>query len=51
MIRETVRSEMAMPSILSSPWIRGARHSGLAAAIRSINRRMSTGVAGRPGRR
>lgn len=33
MIRETVRSEMEMPSIFSSPWIRGARQSGLAAAI------------------
>ena len=50
MIRETVRSEMEMPSIFSSPWIRGARQSGLAAAIRSINRRISMAVAGRPGR-
>ena len=47
MIRETVRSEIAMPNIFSSPWIRGARQSGLAATIRSINRRISMSVAGR----
>ena len=51
MIRETVRSEMVMPSIFSSPWIRGARQSGLAVAIRSISWRISTAVTGRPGRR
>jgi hypothetical protein len=41
---------MVMPSILSSPWIRGARESGLAVAIRSISWRISV-AAGRPGRR
>lgn len=30
--RDTVRSEIPIPSILSSPWIHGARHNGLAAA-------------------
>lgn len=29
-MRETVRSETPMGSIFSSPWIRGARHNGLA---------------------
>ncbi len=48
MIRETVRSEMEMPSIFSSPWIRGARQSGLAAAIRSINRANLDGGGGSP---
>jgi len=48
MVREAVRSEMVMPSILRSPWIRGARQSGLAVAIRSISRRISAAVAGRP---
>ena len=48
MIRETVRSEMVMPSIFSSPWIRGARQSGLAAAIRSISWRISAAMAGPP---
>ena len=36
-IRETVRSETIRPSILSSPWILGARQSGLAIAICRIN--------------
>src|SRR3989442_15383141 len=31
--RETVRSATSMPSLRSSPWILGAPHSGLAAAI------------------
>jgi hypothetical protein len=39
--RDTVRSEIEMPGILSSPWMRGARHSGLAVNICSINRRIS----------
>ena len=32
-MRETVRSEIPMPSIFNSPCIRGARHRGLATAI------------------
>src|SRR5215469_506896 len=40
-----------MPSIFNSPWILGARHNGLAAAISSIRRRISTAVAGLPRRR
>jgi len=32
--RETVRSEISIPSFRSSPWRRGAPHSGLAAASR-----------------
>src|SRR5438270_572087 len=33
MSRETVRSEMLIPNLSSSPWIRGAPHRGLASAI------------------
>jgi hypothetical protein len=50
-MRQTVRSEIWMPSICSSPWSRGARQSGLAATIRSMRRRTSITVAGLPGRR
>src|SRR5205085_2977087 len=35
----------------SSPWIRGALHSGLAMLISRISRRISTGTIGRPPRR
>ena len=49
-MRDTVRSEMAIPSISSSPGILGARHNGLA-AVCSIHRRSSAAVPGRPGRR
>jgi hypothetical protein len=35
-----VRSETAMPSIFSSPWIRRARQKGWAPTILSINRRI-----------
>jgi hypothetical protein len=31
--RETVRSEMSIPRVQSSPWMRGAPHNGFAAAI------------------
>jgi hypothetical protein len=33
MRRETVRSGISMPSLKSSPWMRGAPHWGCAAAI------------------
>src|SRR3989441_12667267 len=42
--RETVRSATSMPSLRSSPWILGAPHRGLAAAIWAPAR----GVQGRP---
>jgi hypothetical protein len=31
--RDTVRSETSVPNLPNSPWIRGARHSGFAAAM------------------
>src|SRR5258705_12300266 len=40
-----------MPSLRSSPWIRGAPHGGLAMLISRISRRISTGTIGRPPRR
>src|SRR5258706_12076273 len=40
-----------MPSLRSSPWIRGALHSGLAMLISRISRRTSIGTIGRPPRR
>jgi hypothetical protein len=39
-----------MPSFCSSPWIRGAPQSGLAAAISATSKRMAESVLGRPGR-
>jgi hypothetical protein len=47
-MRETVLSETTGPSILSSPWIRGARQSGFSPAICTISRRISAGMQGRP---
>jgi hypothetical protein len=38
----------SMPSLSSSPWIRGAPHKGLAMLISRINCRTSVGTAGRP---
>src|SRR5262245_3393547 len=46
--RETVRSETSIPSLSSSPWIRGAPHNRLACAICSINAFTSESTAGRP---
>jgi hypothetical protein len=40
----------SMPSLRSSPWIRGAPHSGFAALMSRMSRRMSAGVFGRPPR-
>ncbi len=47
--RETVRSEISTPSFRSSPWIRGAPQSGLAAAMVVIRLRISALNRGRPG--
>ena len=47
--RETVRSEISTPSLRSSPWIRGAPQSGLAAAMFPISLRISDLMRGRPG--
>jgi hypothetical protein len=38
---------MLMPSLRSSPWMRGAPHNGLAMLISRISRRISNGTAGR----
>jgi hypothetical protein len=46
--RETVRSAMLIPSLTSSPWIRGAPHSGFAAAIRLTRAAISALTGGRP---
>jgi hypothetical protein len=48
MRRETVRSATSNPSLRSSPWIRGAPHSGLAAAILRTSAMISAFVDGRP---
>src|SRR5258707_10212438 len=47
----TLVCPISMPSLRSSPWIRGAPHSGLAMLISRISRRISTGTIGRPPRR
>jgi hypothetical protein len=39
---------ISIPSLSSSPWIRGAPHKGLAMLISRINCRISVGTAGRP---
>jgi hypothetical protein len=49
--RETVRSEMAMPSFSNSPWIRGAPQRQFSAARRRIRSRHVDSIRGRPGRR
>ena len=46
--RDTVRSEMWIPSLSSSPWMRGAPQIGLAAAIFRIRARMAGVTSGRP---
>jgi hypothetical protein len=47
-MRETVRPETAIPSICSSPWIRGARLSRLSKAIFKMSRHTSVGMQGLP---
>src|SRR4030095_10924476 len=44
----TVDWATSMPSLRSSPCIRGAPHSRLARLISRISRRISTGTSGRP---
>jgi len=44
----TLVCPMSIPSLSSSPWIRGAPHNGLAMLISRINCRISVGTAGRP---
>ena len=46
--RETVRSATSRPSFRSSPWIRGAPQSGLAAAMRVTRALISALIGGRP---
>src|ERR1700721_4128674 len=41
---------ISTPSLRSSPWIRGAPHSGVAMLISRISRRISTATVGRPER-
>jgi hypothetical protein len=47
----TVAWLILMPSLSSSPWMRGAPHNGLTLLIRRIKARISVPVLGRPGRR
>jgi hypothetical protein len=49
--RETVRSDMAIPSFDNSPWIRGAPQRQFSAAIRRIRSRQGESMRGLPGRR
>ena len=45
---DTVASETSMPSFRSSPWIRGAPHSGFSRLMRLMRARTSPGIDGRP---
>ena len=47
----TLVCPISMPSLRSSPWIRGAPHSGLAMLISRISLRISGATVGRPLRR
>ena len=47
----TVAWETSIPSLSSSPWIRGAPHSGFARLIFRISSRASETIGGRPGSR
>jgi hypothetical protein len=49
--RPTVAWLILMPSLSTSPWMRGAPHNGLALLIRRIKARISVPILGRPGRR
>ena len=42
--------DTSIPSLSSSPWIRGAPHNGFAMLMARINWRSSSDTAGRPGR-
>src|SRR6266436_2110851 len=48
--RPTVAWLTLMPSLSSSPWMRGAPHNGLALLMRRIKSRISVPILGRPGR-
>src|SRR3989441_11726591 len=48
--RETVRSATSIPSLRSSPWILGAPHKGLVAAIFLMRAAISALIGGRPSR-
>ena len=48
MCRETLISEITIPSLSSSPWIRGAPHPTFISAISEISLRTSTETPGRP---
>src|SRR5215472_4330767 len=45
----TVAWATSIPSLSSSPWIRGAPQSGLAKLIMRVNSRTSSSIAGLPG--
>ena len=45
----TLVSPTSIPSLSSSPWIRGAPHIGFSRLSRRIKSRTSIGTAGRPG--
>src|SRR6266446_2433584 len=46
----TLDCETSKPSLSSSPWMRGAPHSGFSALIRRISARTSASIFGRPPR-
>jgi hypothetical protein len=46
----TLVSPTLMPSLSSSPWIRGAPQRGFSRLVVRISSRISFGAAGRPGR-
>ena len=46
--RDTVRSATLIPTFKSAPWILGAPHRGIAAAIRATKARISGVTGGRP---
>src|SRR3972149_3780651 len=47
----TLVCPISMPSLSSSPWIRGAPHRGLAMLLSRISRQISGGTVGLPPRR
>ena len=46
--RDTVRPATSIPTFSSSPWMRGAPHSGFAVAMRMISTLISALMGGRP---
>jgi hypothetical protein len=51
MRRDTVRSEMRIPSLSNSPWTRGAPHPRFSVAIMRTRSRICLEIGGRPGPR